>query len=260
MRLTARDRKILLVIGVLVVPLAYWFLLLSPKRDEQSTVQNQLTQARSAEQTAAERLANLTQAKRSFASDYTTVITLGKSIPSTLDMSSLLTQLDAAAGGNRVIFTSVTSGAHSSQPGAASAGTTTTGASQSSSKPTSSLPGLDSVPISFEFDGTFFDLANFFHNVKRFVQVVNGQVVVTGRLITIDNVEFKVPPVAGSAGSGGSPTVSATVSATVYLAPESQGVTAGATPSGPAGTSSAAAPVSGSSSASSAPSAAVVAR
>jgi Tfp pilus assembly protein PilO len=271
MSLTARDRKILIILGVLVLPIAYWFLLLSPKRAQEGKLQSQLTQARSAEQSAAQRVASLNQAKRSFASDYTTIIRLGKSIPSTLDMSSLLFQLNAAAGGNGIIFSSVTSGARSSAPGTASSPSSTTGAptasppaasGTSSTTPastTSSVPGLDSVPITFEFDGSFFDLASFFHQVKRFVQVANGQVQVSGRLITIDNLEFKTPNTSGSGGGASASELQATVTGTVYLAPKSQGLTAGATPTGPTPTGPAQTPASTPASSAS-PAAAVIAR
>lgn len=269
MTLSARDRKILIVVGLVAIPLAYWLLLLSPKRAEQSKLQNQLTQARSAEQSAAQNLASLNAAKRSFANDYATVIRLGKSIPASLDMASLLFQLDAAAGGNGIVFSNVTSGARSSQPGAAStpsstAGATSTAASASSTTSVASnsgVQGLDSVPITFEFDGSFFDLASFFHQIKRFVQLQNNQLVVSGRLITINNLEFKLPTNSGPQTNPSMPRLTATVGATVYLAPKSQGVAAGATPSGPAGTgSSTATPVSGSSTPSAAPAAAALTR
>ncbi len=52
----------------------------------------------------------LAGAKRSFAADYATVIRLGKSIPASVDMPSLLVQLDRAASGTRIKFTDVKAG------------------------------------------------------------------------------------------------------------------------------------------------------
>jgi hypothetical protein len=89
----------------------------------------------------------------------------------------------------------------------------------------SGAPGLESVPLDFEFDGSFFDLANFFHRMKRFVKVANDKIVIRGRLMTIDSFTFD---------SSAFPSIKAQVSATVYLAPKAQGVDAGATPQGPA--------------------------
>jgi Tfp pilus assembly protein PilO len=88
-------------------------------------------------------------------------------------------------------------------------------------------PALDTVPLELEFVGNFFNLADFFHDVKRFVRVANKNVVVSGRLITIEDVKFSSDPELF-------PRITAELKATVYLAPKTQGTTAGATPQGPA--------------------------
>jgi len=86
--------------------------------------------------------------------------------------------------------------------------------------------GLETVPLELEFVGNFFDLADFFHDVKRFVRVANSNVVVSGRLITIEGVKF-------ASDTQLFPKVSAEMKATVYLSPKTEGITAGATPQGP---------------------------
>jgi hypothetical protein len=103
--------------------------------------------------------------------------------------------------------------------GAATPGTTPTGAG--------SPAGLDTVPLELEFIGNFFNLADFFHDVKRFVRVANQNVVVSGRLITVEGVKWSSDPELF-------PKIKAEIKATVYLAPKTEGTTAGATPSGPA--------------------------
>ena len=96
--------------------------------------------------------------------------------------------------------------------------------------------GLETVPLELEFVGNFFRVADFFHDVKRFVHVVNNNVVVNGRLVTIEGVNFSSDPTIF-------PRIKAELKATVYLSPLTQGETAGATPAGPAATTPAAAPV-----------------
>jgi len=91
----------------------------------------------------------------------------------------------------------------------------------------SSPPGLETVPLEMEFVGNFFNLAEFFHDIKRFVRVANRDVVVSGRLITIEGVKFSSDPELF-------PRISAELKATVYLSPKAQGTTAGATAQGPA--------------------------
>jgi hypothetical protein len=261
--LTDRDRKILIALIPLVAILAYWFLLLSPKRQEATKVRDELSQAEGTRDTAQQKASQLATAKRSYSADYATVIRLGKSIPTTVDMPSLLVQLDRAARGTGIKFTDVKAGERTAAPVAAPAATPPGGTGSAASSPTpaasgpgqaaqsagnavssanganaagadatgadgsgASAPGLETVPLDFEFDGSFFDLADFFHRMKRFVRVANSTIVVRGRLMTINSFTFDT--------SGGFPMIKATVSATVYLAPKAQGVDAGGTPQGPA--------------------------
>jgi Tfp pilus assembly protein PilO len=269
-RLTDRDRKILLALVPLAIVGVYWFLMLAPKREEATQIKDQLTQAESERDTAVQKAAGLTAAKRSFARDYATVIYLGKSIPSTVDMPSLLVQLDRAARGTGIKFTSIQTGDRTAAgaTGTTAAPTTTpppNGGSgpASSTTPAQSAPGgaaqsagnavnesngssaasgasatttgapaqpnaaLDTVPLDFEFDGSFFDLADFFHKMKRFVRVANKNIVVRGRLMTINSFSFDAKE--------SFPSLTATVHATVYLAPKAEGVSAGASPGGPSG-------------------------
>jgi Tfp pilus assembly protein PilO len=112
------------------------------------------------------------------------------------------------------------------------------GAAGSPAAPGTAAPaqgGLETVPLELEFVGNFFHLADFFHDVKRFVHVANRNVVVNGRLITIEGVNF-------SSDTTIFPRIKAALTATVYLSPLTQGETAGATPAGPATTTPAAAP------------------
>jgi hypothetical protein len=86
---------------------------------------------------------------------------------------------------------------------------------------------LETVPLQLEFVGDFFRLADFFHDVKRLVNVVNTNVIVNGRLVTVETVKFSSDPELF-------PRIKAELGATIYLSPKAQGATAGATPQGPA--------------------------
>jgi hypothetical protein len=115
----------------------------------------------------------------------------------------------------------------SDQASQAAGSTAGSSSSTSSTSSSSGVAGLDTVPLTFTFNGSYFSLADFFHRVKRFVRIANNGVDVKGRLMTIDGMNFT---------SEKFPTVSASVTATVYLSPKSQGTTAGATPQGPSTT------------------------
>jgi hypothetical protein len=271
MSLTPRDRKIVMVLFPLILLMGYWFMVLAPKRAESTKVAEELTKAKGERDTAQAQVGQLNAAKASFANDYQTVIRMGKAVPETVDMPSLLVQLDRAARGTgvdiremKVTPASKSSASEGSTPPAggagpgaggagaqspqgqaaqgagntvndanaksqasADAGNTAAPATPGASAPApSQAPGLSSVGLTFKVDGEFFGMADFFHRMKRFVRVVNDQVVVRGRLISIDNWSFQMSETG----------FNADINATVFLSPKtSGGVDAGASPSGPAG-------------------------
>jgi Tfp pilus assembly protein PilO len=274
--LTDRDRKIVMLIVPLALIAAYWFLLLAPKREEAAKLDEKVVQEETKRDAAVSKAAQLDQAKRGFAEDYATVIQLGKATPTSVDMPSLLVQLDRAARGTGIDFDRIATGDRqgapapaasaqggsggSTQPGGnaqaggAPAQTAPGGATEAANNTaanangkveqngggnaspsgpgagaeggSSGVAGLDSVPLDFEFTGNFFELADFFHRLKRFVRVANDRIIVRGRLMTIDALKF-------TAGDD-FPQLKAEVKATVYLAPRAEGTSAGATPGGPA--------------------------
>jgi hypothetical protein len=273
--ITARDRKIMFAIVPLLIVAGYWFMVLAPKRAESQKVTAELTKAQTARDAAEQQVAQLDAAKASFATDYATVIRLGKAVPTSLDMPSLLVQLDRAARGTGIEIDDFKPGsataAGASSP-AGGAGTSTppgggnnpaapgappadgfpgkqaqkagngvtqannanqananqanaVGASPSAT-PSASAPGLVSVPLTFTTTGGYFGLADFMHRMKRFVRVVNDQIVVRGRLLTIESFSFEKPDPKFNR-------LKADVTATIYLTPADQGTTAGASAQGP---------------------------
>ena len=269
MTLTDRDKKIALVILPLAMVLGYWFVVLGPKRGEASDLGARLAVVEKKRDAAKAESAQLEGSKNTYAKDYETVVRLGKAIPATLDMPSLIVQLDAAADGTGIRFKKIRAGARNEAPppppptqggaggdaaaggkGASTDGGKATeqanGAAQTSGAANSAAgadaaatgsgkaaPGLDSQPLEFSFTGSFFDLADFFHSMKRFVRVANDRIKVSGRLLTIDGMTFQ---------AAAFPVIKAEVRATVYLSPKSEGETAGATSQGPATTPAAGAP------------------
>jgi len=86
--------------------------------------------------------------------------------------------------------------------------------------------GFPTMPFSFVFDGSFFDMEHFFNGVQRFATLAGDQLSVRGRLLTVDAFSL-------TASRFGFPKVKASINATAYLVPQDQGVTGGATPAGP---------------------------
>ena len=120
MSLTDRDRKILMVLLALAVIAGYWFLILSPKREEASKASKQLSEQRDRRDKAVAQVSQLSSARTNYATEYAALLRIGKAVPTSVDMPSLLVQLDQASKGTGVDFAEVDVGARQSG-GAASA-------------------------------------------------------------------------------------------------------------------------------------------
>jgi hypothetical protein len=87
--------------------------------------------------------------------------------------------------------------------------------------------GLPTEQFTFSIAGNFFHLADFFSRLQNFVTSRGSTLLISGRLMTINGINL-------SPGATGFPQISATISATTYIVPASQGAFGGATPAGPA--------------------------
>jgi hypothetical protein len=111
--------------------------------------------------------------------------------------------------------------------------------------------GFPIEPFTFTFQGNFSHLANFFARLQRFVVAGPNQLAVSGRLLNVNAISLAPSP-------QGFPQITASVSATTYVLPASQGLVDGATPLGPASSGTQPASSTAPSSTSTAPAPAVV--
>ncbi|HWI75017.1 MAG TPA: type II secretion system protein GspM [Baekduia sp.] len=240
--MTARDRTVLIVVGILAVLGGFWFLAISPKRKDAADVQTQITAAQARLDTAQASAASAEAAKAKYSADYATVARLGKAVPVDDDMPSLVYTLEQTAKANKVDFRSIKLTGTVSQAAAptgaaaavASANGNTNATAASSTSPastvTAALPpgatvgtaGFPTMPFSFDFTGSFFNMQRFLKAVDGLTTVQGKSINVKGRLLTVDGVGLK-------AGPKGFPQVDATVVVTAYLLPSDEGLTAGAT-------------------------------
>lgn len=230
------DRNILSAVALLGLLAAFWFLVLSPKRQDASDLESQVT-ALQAHVTEAEAAAAAgQQAKSDFSSNYRQLITIGKAVPTDADTPSLLTQLQALSKRAAVSFQSITLGGSGSgaAPPAAPA-TTTPPTTPTATEATAALlpigatigaAGLPTMPYEMTFNGGFFQIADFFGLIDGMVDLRADRLGVDGRLLTIDGFNL-------TAGPDGFPDLTASLQTTSYLTPADQGTTAGASPAGP---------------------------
>jgi hypothetical protein len=231
---SARDRLLVAIVASAVAVVAAWMLVVQPKRDQASKLGDQISAAQSQLSSANATVSAARLAQTTFASNYTTVARLGEAVPSDDNMPSLIYQLQNAAAGARVDFRSLalasggSTAAATPPPAAGTAGAAATQAVTATLPPGAAVgtAGLPTMPFTFVFRGNFFDLSDFFGRLQRFVTATDRTVSVHGRLMTVNAITLNPAP-------AGFPQIVATISATSYLVPQSQGLTGGATPAGP---------------------------
>ena len=143
MSLTDRDKKLVMILVPVVLLLGYWFLILGPQRSEVSSLDEKQVAAESARDESVATQQRLSASRNQYASDYETVVRLGKAIPSTLDMPSLLVQLETAAKGTGIDFDSITVGERTAAAAATAGSSSSAGSApvESGGQKAGSAPG-----------------------------------------------------------------------------------------------------------------------
>jgi Tfp pilus assembly protein PilO len=245
-------------VGVIV---GFWLVVVSPKRNEASKLSDQVSQLQSSLSDAQQQVAAGEKARHSFGIDYRRLVVLGKAAPADSEQASLLVQLQRLATSSGVQFQAIDlsqdSGAGTPPPttpppsDSSSSDSSTTSSDPSSSTTTTALPaaateaaaadlpigatvgsaGLPVMDYDLDFTGEFFQIADFMRGVDSMVHTRGGLVDVRGRLLTVNG--FTLQP-SDKTGSLTNPVLTAQLHVTTYLTPADQGLTAGATPTGPA--------------------------
>jgi type II secretory pathway pseudopilin PulG len=254
---TKRDRYILTVVGIVGALAAFWLLALAPKRKEVSKLDKDLSAAKQSLTQSQQEKTQFARAQVAFPALYASLGKMGKAVPANQDVPSLLVQLNHAAATANVDFRSVelkldlidkltspegasatataappagatgASGATGSTgstgaAGATATASTTTGGATATGAGTGTLQPL---PFEYKYQGSYYNLEKLVHNVTSLVQKRNRLLAVSGRLVVIEGFSMKRGKV--------------TILAVTYMLPADQGLFAGATPAGPAGTTTA---------------------
>ena len=240
--MTGRDRIVIMVVLAVGAVVAAWMLVVSPKRSEASSLGSQISSQQSQLASVRSQVDAGLAAQKAFAGQYAQLARLGEAVPPTDDIPSLIYQVQSAAQAARVSFrglqltagTSSSSGTPSTSSSSSSSGSSSSAAAAAAA---ASLPpgaavgaaGLPTENFTFTLGGNFFSLANFFNRLNNFVISHESQLLISGRLMTINAINL-------SPGATGSQ-LTANVSATTYIVPGTETPTpptGGATSSGPA--------------------------
>jgi hypothetical protein len=197
-KLSPRALFAVVIGGVLVYALAFWFVAVGPKRAEASALKDEVAALQVT--VAGARLAAMPQ-KNDDAQpvEVADIFRLAKAMPSDPDMPGILLELSRIAEETGIEFQSVT-------PAASEV-----------------VSGFQKVPISLAFDGNFYELSDFLFRLRTLVGVRRGELRAAGRLFVVESISF-------AESSKGFPQLGATLSVAAYVYGTDTPASAGAPP------------------------------
>jgi Tfp pilus assembly protein PilO len=256
------DRSILLGVGVVVLAIALWIGVISPKRSELSKLDGEIATLNESVSSAEAIAATAEQAEQAYKENYHRLVVLGKAVPSEADSASLLVQTTSLANQAGIEFRTLKLAAAGDAPVPETAAAQTTAdpppgeedetapaapvAAPATEAAAAGLPigatvgpaGLPVMPYDLTFTGDFFEIADFIDSLDSLVDTESSGPGVDGRLVTVDAFSLTADEAQGF------PHLSAAMHVTTYVTPPDQGLTAGASPVAPAATTDAVVPVS----------------
>ena len=213
--MTRRDRTVLLAALAVGMIVGAWFLLIQPRRDEVSRLDNQISAARTDLRAAQASVARGLAAKAVFLTYQRQLNSLTTALPTDDDIPALINEIQSAAASDRVDFHGIAVGASGGGSAAPAVSSTPATASLTAPLPpgvTLDAAGIPTEAFSFTFDGSYFDLANLLGRLQRFVRASNEKLSATGRLLSINSVAL-------APGSTPSAPLTASITANAYLVP-----------------------------------------
>lgn len=165
MRVT-KGKEVYIITAVVAVVLivAWYFLLLSPTRTKLSDLDGQVQAQQAALATATQEVARLESYKKTAPQSRAEIVRLGKMLPESEGIPSLIIELTRTADASGVDLNSISRGA--TQPGTPF--------------------GLQSVTLAVT--GRFFDVEDFLYRLETYVAFRNASFRVTGRLVEVKTV------------------------------------------------------------------------
>jgi Tfp pilus assembly protein PilO len=233
--MSSSNRIVVAMLAVVALAIAFWVLLLSPKKSEVAKLEDQAAKVNESLAVHRSEVAQGLAAERRFPAEYQQLVVLGKAVPRDDETASLLVELNRLADRSHVLFQTLklsSSGRGGPEPAAAAppaegASPTEVAASLLPLGATIGPAGLGVMPYELTFKGTFFQMADFLEGLDSLVETKNAAVDVTGRLITIGG--FTLNPDKNV----GFPVLEASFSVSTFVLPPEQSPTAGATPESP---------------------------
>ena len=227
---SASTQLIVSMLAIAGLAIVFWILLLSPKREEASKLGSKIDTVESSLAQHQEEVAEGERARDEFPVAYQRLVVLGKAVPANDDVASLLVQINRLASGAGSSFRNITLASSEGSSEAAPSAPASPTEAEASLLPLgaeSGPAGLGVMAYEVNLKGNFFEVADFLKGLDALVETGKANVVVDGRLLTVNSFTLEGDKELGF------PALEGSLSLTSYLTPPDQGITGGATPTAP---------------------------
>lgn len=162
-KLPKRFVPVAVVLGLVLLALVGWLAVIQPQRSKAKSLATEIAAVR----TEIQRNRLLARPKSTVAAVHVAdVFRLSKAMPTEVDMPGILLELNRVAGEAGITFDSI-----------------------SPQAPVAAGP-YRAVPVQVVFTGNYYELSDLLYRLRNLVEVHDGKLATTGRLFTVDSVQF----------------------------------------------------------------------
>lgn len=165
-----RDIIILGVLGVVVLMVAWYFLIISPKKSDADIVGNELQQQQKKYDEDYAKVKRGTEERSAGQQASGELLKLNKLVPVDSQLPSMIVDLQHSANEAGIYFMKI-------EPGVAIAGS----------------DGSTIIPMELKFQGRFLEVNDFLYRVENYARMEGNDINISGRLISVVTLNMKEP-------------------------------------------------------------------
>ncbi|MFA5801001.1 MAG: type 4a pilus biogenesis protein PilO [Thermoleophilia bacterium] len=167
-----RDIIILAGLGVVVLMVAWYFLIISPKRSEVATADSELQRQQTKYDEDYAKVKRVTEERSAARQTSGELLKLNKMVPADSQLPSLIVDLQQSANESGIYFMKI--------------------------EPSDAIAGSDGntiIPMELSFQGRFLEVNDFLYRVENYARMEGNDINIAGRLISVVSLTMKEPEI-----------------------------------------------------------------
>lgn len=167
-----RDIIILAALGVVVLMVAWYFLIISPKRSEVATTDSELQRQQAKYDEDYAKVKRVTEERSAAQQTSGELLKLNKMVPADSQLPSLIVDLQQSANESGIYFMKI--------------------------EPSDAITGSDGntiIPMELKFQGRFLEVNDFLYRVENYARMEGNDINIAGRLISVVSLTMKEPEI-----------------------------------------------------------------